>query len=321
VSNHQSTERRNREGAIVSVALCGAIGIAVVTASIAGVGQSAAGHPAITEEYGRRLIVETPSLMGPDQPNPEMRLTGSRLACTSCHLDVGARPGTLSLLASAPRYPRFSGRDGGQQDLVARINGCMTRSMNGRELARNSVEMGAMIAYLEHLAETAKATNGARLVVNEPAPFSAPPRAVDFASGANVFGTRCARCHGADGLGMRASEQPANGYVFPPLWGPDSFNNGAGMARVLTAAAFIKAKMPLGDATLTSEEAFDVAGYLNAQPRPAMSGLDADYPDRWTKPIDSPYGPYADPFPLEQHRFGPFGPIEAYHKAHRPPTR
>ena len=68
--------------------------------------------------------------------------------------------------------------------------------------------------------------------------------------------------------------------MFPPLWGPDSFNDGAGMHRVLTAARFIKARMPLGDADLTSDEAFDVAAYMNAQPRPEMANLDRDYPDR-----------------------------------------
>jgi thiosulfate dehydrogenase len=89
------------------------------------------------------------------------------------------------------------------------------------------------------------------------------------------------------------------------------------MARVLTAARFIKARMPLGEPMLTSDEAFDVAGYINAQPRPHMENLDRDYPKRAEKPIDSPYGPYADPFPQDQHRFGPFKPIEEYYKAQK----
>jgi len=115
---------------------------------------------------------------------------------------------------------------------------------------------------------------------------------------------------------MLASQDPRRGYVFPPLWGDDSFNNGAGMARVLTAARFIKARMPFGRPDLTDDEAFDVAAYINSKPRPQMSisQLEKDYPDRSTKPVDSPYGPYADPFPAEQHRFGPFAPIEAFYK-------
>ncbi len=79
-----------------------------------------------------------------------------------------------------------------------------------------------------------------------------PDRAADLAAGKAVFDSRCAICHGADGLGLRATVDPADGYVFPPLWGPDSFNDGAGMHRVLTAARFVKARMPLGNADLTT---------------------------------------------------------------------
>ncbi|HSR06766.1 MAG TPA: hypothetical protein VLM42_06420, partial [Bryobacteraceae bacterium] len=40
-------------------------------------------------------------------------------------------------------------------------------------------------------------------------------------------------------------------------------------------------------------------------------------PDRTKKPADTGYGPYADSFPLEQHRFGPLfsataAPIRAF---------
>ena len=121
-------------------------------------------------------------------------------------------------------------------------------------------------------------------------------------------------CHGSDGSGLLATANPIHGYVFPPLWGPDSFNDGAGMHRVLTAARFIKARMPLGRPDLTDDEAFDVAAFINSKPRPEMAHLDQDYPDRSAKPVDNGYGPFADSFPLDQHRFGPFPPIEAYYK-------
>jgi thiosulfate dehydrogenase len=75
--------------------------------------------------------------------------------------------------------------------------------------------------------------------------------------------------------------------------------------------------MPLGQPDLTSDQAFDVAAYINAQPRPAMAGLDRDYPNPADKPVDNPYGPFADTFSPEQHQFGPFGPIEAYYKARK----
>jgi thiosulfate dehydrogenase len=92
------------------------------------------------------------------------------------------------------------------------------------------------------------------------------------------------------------------------------FNDGAGMHRVLTAARFIKARMPNGKPDLSDDQAFDVAAFINTQPRPVMANLDRDYPDRTTKPIDNPYGPFADPFPIAQHKFGPFKPIEAFYE-------
>ena len=68
-------------------------------------------------------------------------------------------------------------------------------------------------------------------------------------------------------------------------------------------------------ATLTDDEAFDVSAFINVQPRPHLGNLEADYPDRTTKPVDTPYGPWADPFPAEQHKLGPFKPIEAHYAA------
>jgi hypothetical protein len=81
---------------------------------------------------------------------------------------------------------------------------------------------------------------------SEPPAFKTPKRAASVEAGQTVYGARCSACHGTDGLGLLATGEKAKGYLFPPLWGPDSFNNGAGMHRVLTAARFIKARMPLG---------------------------------------------------------------------------
>jgi thiosulfate dehydrogenase len=103
------------------------------------------------------------------------------------------------------------------------------------------------------------------------------------------------------------------GYQVPPLWGADSYNNGAGMARILTAAAYGMHNMPLGtkftSPVLTDDDAYDVAGYFVTQDRPVKSDLENDYPIRLQKPVDSPYGPYGDGFTQAQHALGPFGPI------------
>jgi thiosulfate dehydrogenase len=140
-----------------------------------------------------------------------------------------------------------------------------------------------------------------------------PARAADLGHGGQIFAQTCAPCHGAKGQGQR--NPSGAGYQFPPLWGPDAFNNGAGMSRLLTAAAYAMHNMPLGTAfdapVLTDEEAYDVAGYLVSQKRPEKPNLDRDFPVRLQKPIDAPYGPHADGFSLEQHRYGPYGPIRA----------
>jgi thiosulfate dehydrogenase len=272
---------------------------------------------AATVEYGRRLLRETAALMGPDQPDPAMRYTGAHIACSSCHLESGTKPGTLSLLQTAGRYPRPSPRDGGVGDLRDRINGCMLRSMNGRALPRDSVEMIAMEAYINHLGQQYAATSESQRAPTEQAAFAEPARAADPEAGNAVYGERCAVCHGAEGEGLLATGAPRDGYVFPALWGTDTYNDGAGMHRVLTAAAFIKARMPLGQADLTDDQAFDVAAYINSHARAQMSGLEQDYPDRATKPVDSPYGPYADPFPPEQHKYGPFKEIRDWYAARK----
>jgi thiosulfate dehydrogenase len=213
------------------------------------------------------------------------------------------------------RYPRLSPRSNSRETIQDRINGCMMRSMNGRALPDGSPEMIALVSYLRFLSDQDAAMGASRRKASESAAFKTPNRAADLKAGERVFEKRCAACHQNDGLGLPASADPKEGYVFPPLWGPDSFNDGAGMHRVLTAAKFIKARMPLGRADLSDDEAFDVAAFINSKPRPQMAGLEADYPDKTTKPVDAGFPPFADAFPLEQHRFGPFAPIEAHYKS------
>jgi thiosulfate dehydrogenase len=311
--------RPEPSGLAAAVVISCAIGVAVVVVTIyAGRGQAAAGvaPPAMaTEEYGRRLLRETPELLGQDHPDPERRMIGNRLACASCHLDIGTEPGTLTLLQTTEHYPRFSGRQGAMTDIEDRINECMQRSMNGKPLPMDSPEMIAMAAYLRSLGAQYAAMGAGSKKAKEPAAFKTPSRRADVALGQVVFSTKCSICHGTDGGGLLATGDKRKGYLFPPLWGPDSFNDGAGMGRVLTAARFIKTRMPLGKPDLTDDEAYDVAAFINSKPRPEMPNLEKDYPDRSTKPIDNGYGPFADPFTADQHKYGPFQPIDEYYKA------
>lgn len=307
-------KQRGMGAILIACCAAGALIVAVTIARgrVAGP-EGPAPLKAASEEYGKRLLTETSLLLGPDAPDPAMRYAGNRLACASCHIGAGADPGTLSLATALSRYPRSSPRSNSEESIQDRINGCMMRSMAGRALPEDSPEMVAMISYLRFLTDQDAAMGASQREATEAPPLRTPNRAADLRAGERVFKQRCAACHQDDGMGLPGAD-PKDGYVFPPLWGPDSFNDGAGMHRVLTAARFIKARMPLGRADLTDDEAFDVSAFINSKPRPEMAGLDADYPDKTTKPVDAGFPPFADSFPLEQHRFGPFAPIEAYYK-------
>ncbi len=315
-----SAADRKRGGVAVVALGCCALGAVTVGATLRLAPRpwpsAKANAPAIaTEEYGQRLIAQTSELLGPDVADPAKRYSGSRLACGSCHLGAGTEPGTLSLLQATRHYPRFSPRVAATTGIEDRINECMQRSMNGRPLPANSPEMIAMASYIRVLGDRNAAMGASLLKSAEPPAFKTPARAADILDGKQIFDRHCAPCHGSDGLGLLAAADRIQGYAFPPLWGPDSFNDGAGMHRVLTAARFIKARMPLGKPDLSDDQAFDVAAFINSQPRPHMANLDRDFPDRSAKPIDTGYGPYADDFPVGQHQFGPFPPIQAYYKS------
>lgn len=254
--------------------------------------------------YGEALIRRTYAIVGPNVADPNMRYAGNNLACGSCHLDGGRQRYALSLIGVADAYPRDMARENAVQTLTQRINGCFERSMNGRALPADSPEMVAMIAYIRFLSDAAPPGLEGRGAPSLPL----LDRAADPARGAEVYRTHCAVCHGPNGQGARNAD--GAGYAYPPLWGQDSFNDGAGMHRIITAANFIRANMPFGatyeDPVLTEEQAFDVAAFINVQPRPHRSGLDRDYPDRARKPVDAPFPPYADDFSQQQHTFGPW---------------
>jgi thiosulfate dehydrogenase len=262
-------------------------------------------------KYGYALMTDTANQIGPTVADPAMRYSGNNLTCQNCHLNAGTQPYSMPLVGVWGQFPQYRGREGQIGTLEERINGCMDRSMNGRPLPLDGREMKAFLSFMKWL--STGVPDGAKLVGAGTMRVKEPGRAADLGHGAAVFAKTCAVCHGKDGQGQRAAT--GAGYQFPPLWGPDSYNDGAGMTRVLTAAAFVRHNMPLGTAydapVLTDEEAYDVAAYINSTERPAKAGLDKDFPNKLQKPVDTPYGPYADGFPTEQHKFGPFDPIRA----------
>jgi thiosulfate dehydrogenase len=262
-------------------------------------------------KYGHALMTDTANRIGPTVSDPALRFSGNNLNCQSCHLKGGTQAYAMPLVGVWGQFPQYRGREGDVVILEVRINGCLERSMNGRALPLGGREMKAFLAYIKWL--SAGIPDGAKLVGAGTLRVNEPGRTADLRHGAKVYAELCAVCHAENGQGRRA--ESGAGYQFPPVWGPDSYNNGAGMDRLLTAAAFAEHNMPVGttfDApVLTDDDAYDVAAYINSQPRPEKSNLERDYPNRLQKPVDTAYGPHADGFSAEQHKYGPYEPIRA----------
>lgn len=144
-----------------------------------------------------------------------------------------------------------------------RFQGCFTYSMNGTPPPANSKELKALMSYAYWMAEGAP--TGIDLPGRGYPKLAKPETEPDYQRGEQVFVNNCALCHGDNGEGTKQN----GNFVFPPLWGKDSFNWGAGMHRINTAATFIRANMPLGKGgSLTIQQAWDVAYYLNSHERP-----------------------------------------------------
>jgi len=218
--------------------------------------------------YGYRLIANTQRYIGPDVTDKAMRFAGNNLACGNCHLRVGLQPFAAPFVSTFTSFPMMV--DDRVITLTERLNGCMTRSMNGRALPADGREMTALLAYIRFLGL------GAPTGIRVPGMGFRPIAPVDpqpsVERGRRVYDAQCARCHGAEGQGRQRSGQPLEGYEEPPLWGGGSFNSAAGMSLLTTAAAFIHANMPFGvdqgAAPLSTQDAWDVAAFLTSRPRP-----------------------------------------------------
>ena len=191
------------------------------------------------------------------------RFVGNDLRCSNCHLDGGRLPDSAPLWAAYENYPAYRSKNRHVNTFAERLQGCFRYSMNGKAPPLGDPVLVALESYAFFLAR------GARTGVSPPGrgyPKLARPVSLDIARGRDVYAAKCALCHGADGEGQAT----ADGHtVFPPLWGPRSYNWGAGMSSVANAAGFIKANMPLGQGnTLSDEETWSVAAFINSRERP-----------------------------------------------------
>ena len=196
------------------------------------------------------------------------KFVGNGLRCTSCHLDAGTRRNAMPWVGVYARFPQYRARSGAVIDLEERIGDCFERSLNGTSPAYDSREMRDLVAYMAWLS---RGTPVGRETEGQGIPALAPVRP-DTSAGRLTFVVECARCHGVDGQGL-----------IPPataLWGERSYNIGAGMTRLRTAAAFIRAAMPHDRPnTLTPQQAYDVAAYMNSHARPDFKGKELDWPN------------------------------------------
>ncbi len=265
-------------------------------------------------KYGRELISFTSNYLG---PNGTVMALSNGMNCQNCHLDAGTKPFGNNYSAVASTYPRFRERSGTIETIEKRVNDCLERSLNGKTLANDSREMKAMVAYIQWVGKDVPKDESPKGVGLLQVPFLDRPANAE--NGKLVYDKTCVVCHGKSGEGIALAD--STGWQYPPLWGADSYNFGAGLFRLSRFAGYVKANMPLGatyDAPqLTDEEAWDVAAYVNSLPRPTKD-LSADWPDISKKPIDHPFGPYADEFPEQQHKLGPFKPIEDKQKSIAP---
>jgi len=188
---------------------------------------------------------------------------GNGLNCVNCHLDEGRKADSAPLWAAFAMFPAYRDKNQKVNSYEERLAGCFRFSMNGKAPPPGSKELMALMSYSYWMATGAPV--GVELKGRGYPKLAEPRQPPDVSRGKKVYEANCAICHGADGQGTQVGGR----YVFPPLWGKDSFNGGAGMTRVETAAGFIQANMPLGKGgTLSEQEAWDVAQYMNSHPRP-----------------------------------------------------
>jgi thiosulfate dehydrogenase len=231
--------------------------------------------------WGYRLFTNTPI--------EARRFTPSRVSCSNCHLNAGQREKSLPLVGIAGMFPEYNRRSGRLYTLNDRIIDCFLRSENSTGVGDSGEDVGdherlptpssrevlALAAYITWLARGYEVGANPTWRGQNTIPQSAliPVASLDPARGEAIFMERCTSCHGTDGQGVAVGDKKPG-----PLWGPDSWNDGAGASRVYTLAGIIRYSMPyLDPGSLTDEEAQQVAAFITSKPRPSCPHKDRDY--------------------------------------------
>ena len=220
--------------------------------------KASASSPKPTPAQQAELAAEG-KLIFDQTPQHAAAYVGNKLSCGDCHVDSGKAAYAAPLINIANVFPAYTKRAGRVISLQERINECFVRSENGKPLPNDSPEMTAMMAYLASLSSGVKVqAYPERGFVKVPDLKGNPER------GEHVYATQCAVCHGVNGEGVPP--------VLPPVWGPGSYNDGAGMDHVEKMAAFLVHNMPQNHpGTLKPQDAFDVSAFIDSKPRPTMN--------------------------------------------------
>jgi thiosulfate dehydrogenase len=255
--------------------------------------------------YGKELIAHTAKYLG---PNGSVMKISNGMNCQNCHLQAGTVVFGNNYGSVASLYPKFRARSGTVENIYKRVNDCIERSLNGKAIDTMGKEMQAITAYINFVgSNVAKGKKAAGSGFKDLAWLD---RAADPDKGLAVYTAKCQSCHQANGEGTFTADKTE--YIYPALWGSNSFNDGAGLYRISNFAKYVKYNMPQGTThqspQLTDEEAWDVAAFVVSQKRPHIN-VPKDWPDISKKPVDHPFGPYADMFVEKQHKYGPFKPI------------
>ena len=247
-------------------------------------------------KLGYSLFVNSQSMRG--------TYVGNEQNCSNCHMQAGMKANSAPLWGAFMAYPAYRKKNDKVNTYAERIQGCFTYSMNGTPPAKDSPELVALSTYSYWLAmggildkygmqsTPVPELNDEIIQLGGKADsFTLPKKIADvlpvkarskfagrhypklkkpankpsITKGKVVYQAHCTSCHGANGGGRKSDGVQS----FPPLWGEQSFNWGAGMHRINTAAYFIYENMPLGKSIqLTEQQAWDVAAFMNSHERP-----------------------------------------------------
>ena len=214
--------------------------------------------------YGEELIAHTSRYLGPK--GSVAKLTNG-MNCQNCHLQAGKKAWGNNYAAVFSTYPKFRDRSGQIESIYKRVADCMERSLNGKAVDSNSREFKAIYAYIKWLGKDVAKNNKPHGAGIEKISFL--DRAADPLKGKLVYTSQCQSCHGANGEGMMAPDEKE--YAYPPLWGANSYNDGAGLFRISNFAGYVKNNMPYQltshqNPTLTIEECVNqIKSYIYAK--------------------------------------------------------